>query len=230
MDHLVALSRVGLFAGLPEPALTAVGAAAEQRTVPAGSPISAPDEAGVLAVVVDGAVEVQRRSSDQPPARLGPGAVLGELALVTPGVRAPVGVAVEPTRAVVLTREGLEQAVVAYPLLGLYVAQRLAKRLRQAETRIAALSVRRASARVIQVLLDTLRERGEPDPDGPGLRVKGRLTHRDLALRAATSRETASRVMARLARAGVVSSRRGRLTVHQPEELQRATAAAPTVG
>jgi CRP-like cAMP-binding protein len=216
---------VPVFSTLPEPALAALVAVAERRQIAVGRPVSGTDESGLCAVIVDGGVEIQRRSAAQPAApRLGPGAVIGELALLTAGSRTPRAVATAPTTAVVVTRQGLEQAVVAHPPLGLHLTGRLAQRLRQAETRIAALSVRRASTRVVQVLLDILRERGEPDPDGTGLRVRGRLTHRDLAQRAATSRETASRVMARLARDGIVSSRRGRLTVHRPDELVPAAA------
>ena len=48
-----------------------------------------------------------------------------------------------------------------------------------------------------------------------------RATQADLAKLAGSSRESASRFLAVLERAGVVTQGRGRVTVHDPEALQR---------
>jgi CRP-like cAMP-binding protein len=47
-----------------------------------------------------------------------------------------------------------------------------------------------------------------------------RTTQADLAKLAGSSRESASRFLAVLERAGVISQGRGRLTVHDPDALQ----------
>ena len=45
-------------------------------------------------------------------------------------------------------------------------------------------------------------------------------TQADLAMLAGSSRESASRFLATLERAGVISQGRGRLTVHDPQALR----------
>ena len=48
-----------------------------------------------------------------------------------------------------------------------------------------------------------------------------RLTQTDIAQLAGSARESASRFLAVLERAGVITQGRGRLTVHDPQALQR---------
>ncbi len=70
-------------------------------------------------------------------------------------------------------------------------------------------------AGVIAQLVDRARAEGAPDTD-----VQITATQADLAMLAGSSRESASRFLATLERAGVISQGRGRLTVHDPEALR----------
>ena len=54
-----------------------------------------------------------------------------------------------------------------------------------------------------------------------GVDVPITATQADLAMLAGSSRESASRFLATLERAGVISQGRGRLTVHDPDALRR---------
>jgi CRP/FNR family transcriptional regulator len=58
-------------------------------------------------------------------------------------------------------------------------------------------------------------------PDGAPREVVVHSTQADLAQLAGTSREAASRFLATLQRAGVVTTRRGRIVVHDPPALHR---------
>jgi len=60
-------------------------------------------------------------------------------------------------------------------------------------------------------------ERAEQGEDGADVMVTA--TQADLAQLAGSSRESASRFLAVLERAGVISQGRGRLVVHDPEAL-----------
>ncbi len=67
---------------------------------------------------------------------------------------------------------------------------------------------------MIAQLVDQARAEGAPDTDVPIT-----ATQADLAMLAGSSRESASRFLATLERAGVISQGRGRLTVHDPQAL-----------
>jgi CRP/FNR family transcriptional regulator len=69
---------------------------------------------------------------------------------------------------------------------------------------------------VLADLVASARREGAGDGD-----VLVRATQADLAQLAGSSRESASRFLAVLERAGVITQGRGRLVVHDPSALQR---------
>jgi CRP/FNR family transcriptional regulator, cyclic AMP receptor protein len=74
-------------------------------------------------------------------------------------------------------------------------------------------------SRVAGVLAQLVEQaRAEGAEDGDVLVV---VTQAEVAQLAGSSRESASRFLAVLERAGIVSQGRGRLTVHQPDALAR---------
>ena len=107
MDTVDALRNSSLLAALGEEQLAGLAAMARQRTFPAGDVlISAGDSrASAMYVIVDGAVEI--RSEGTVVAELGPGAAVGELALLSPDTsRTADVVATEDTTVVALARAG----------------------------------------------------------------------------------------------------------------------------
>jgi len=95
----------------------------------------------------------------------------------------------------------------------------LGRRLRAANERLARQSFQTVQSRVATVLsqlVDQARAEGAPDGD-----VLITATQADLAKLAGSSRESASRFLATLERAGVITQGRGRLTVHDPVALGR---------
>jgi CRP/FNR family transcriptional regulator, cyclic AMP receptor protein len=94
----------------------------------------------------------------------------------------------------------------------------LGRRLRAANERLARQSFQTVQSRVAAVLaqlVDQARSEGAADHD-----VAVVATQADLAQLAGSSRESASRFLAVLERAGVITQGRGRLTVHDPAALQ----------
>ncbi len=71
-------------------------------------------------------------------------------------------------------------------------------------------------AHVLAELVATSRTEGAGDAD-----VLITATQSDLAQLAGSSRESASRFLAVLERAGIITQGRGRLTVHDPAALER---------
>jgi len=95
----------------------------------------------------------------------------------------------------------------------------LGRRLREANERIARQSFQTVQSRVAGVLGQlVVQAQGE----GAGERdVLVTVTQSDVAQLAGSSRESASRFLAVLERAGVVTQGRGRVTVHDPAALER---------
>jgi CRP/FNR family transcriptional regulator len=104
------------------------------------------------------------------------------------------------------------------PQLAVALAQSLSRRLRTTNERLASQSFQTVQSRVASViaqLVEQARAEGASERDVPIT-----ATQADLAMLAGSSRESASRFLATLERAGVISQGRGRLTVHDPEALR----------
>ena len=104
------------------------------------------------------------------------------------------------------------------PQLAVALAASLARRLRTTNERLASQSFQTVQSRVASViaqLVEQARAEGAADRDVPIT-----ATQADLAMLAGSSRESASRFLATLERAGVISQGRGRLTVHDPDALR----------
>jgi CRP/FNR family transcriptional regulator len=97
------------------------------------------------------------------------------------------------------------------------LAVALVRRLRSTNERLAQQSFQTVQSRVataLAQLVDQARAAGAAERD-----VEVTTTQADLAKLAGSSRESASRFLAVLERAGVISQGRGRLTVHDPAAL-----------
>ena len=93
----------------------------------------------------------------------------------------------------------------------------LTRRLRETNERVARQSFQTVPSRVAGVLAQLIAE--DVDLEGrEGVTV--RMTQADLAQLAGTSRESVSRFLATLERAGVVAVGRGRVTVVEPRRLR----------
>src|SRR5918998_1154483 len=106
-----------------------------------------------------------------------------------------------------------------HPDIAVKLVTALGRRLRAANERLARQSFQTVQSRVASVLMglvDQAKSEGAADRD-----VLVTATQAELAQLAGSSRESASRFLAVLERAGIVSQGRGRLTVHDPAALQR---------
>ena len=95
----------------------------------------------------------------------------------------------------------------------------LGRRLRETNERLSRQSFQTVQSRVAVVLSELVEQEiadGKPAAD-----VLVTATQADLAQLAGSSRESASRFLAVLERAGVISQGRGRLVVHDPEALKQ---------
>jgi len=129
VERVAALHRVQLFADIPGRVLAAVAEGAVEDRLPAGDVLM--EEGAVeahLFAVVEGRVRVHR--GDRTLVELGPGATVGELAVLVPAPRAASVTALEPTLVLRVDQAVLEELLLDWPELAHGVIAELVSRLR----------------------------------------------------------------------------------------------------
>src|SRR4051795_8380381 len=152
-------------------------------------------------------------------AHFGPGDIFGELAMFDDERRSATVETLDAVQSIAVAGSDMRRLLREHPGLAVKLVISLGRRLREANERIARQSFQTVQSRVAVVLADLVeraQEEGEGDTD-----VLVRTTQADIAQLAGSSRESASRFLAVLERAGVVTQGRGRLTVHDPGALAR---------
>jgi CRP/FNR family transcriptional regulator, cyclic AMP receptor protein len=131
VDRVAALHRVDLFADVPGRVLAAVAEAADEvRAAPGAVLIEEGAVEAHLYAVIEGRVRVHR--GDQTLVELGAGATVGELAVLVPQPRAASVTAIEPTLALRVGQEVLDDLLADWPELTHGVIAALVARLRAA--------------------------------------------------------------------------------------------------
>ena len=214
------LSRVPLFSELSSEELERVAQVAIPRSFPADTRVFHEGDPGDACYIVSrGSCRVIRQHSDGRVitlATLGPGAIFGELAMLDGERRSASVEAAESTELLALPASDMRSLIREHPEMAEKLVVALTRRLREANERIARQSFQTVPSRVAGVLNKLLAEEVTP------LVTEGvtiRLRQSDLAQLAGTSRESVSRFLATLERAGVVQVGRGRVTVIEPERL-----------
>jgi CRP/FNR family transcriptional regulator len=171
-----------------------------------------------------GVVKVVRRFPDGRRvtlARMGPGSVVGELALFNGERRSATVEAVEPTVAVALAGDRVMSLLRGDAEAALRVAVGLAERLRASNERLFEHALATVAGRVAATLLGQVEARqAQIDGDGGGdIELVGSSV--DVARLAGVPRESASRVLHWLENEGIVTLKRGKTVVHDPDALSR---------
>jgi CRP/FNR family transcriptional regulator, cyclic AMP receptor protein len=151
-------------------------------------------------------------------AELRTGALFGELAMFRGETRSATAEAVEAATAVALLAGDVQRLIRRHPDLALKLLASLAERVSRANERLLQQSFQTVAGRVASAILaQTVARQAEGAPEAD---VLIRATQAEIANLAGTSRESASRFLATLERAGVVTLGRGKVTVHDPGRLR----------
>ena len=153
-------------------------------------------------------------------AQFGPGDIFGELAMFDDEVRSATVEAIDAdVEAVAILGADMRRLMREHPDISAKLVISLGRRLREANERLARQSFQTVQSRVAVVLSDLVAQaRAEGSGvDGGGVLLT--ITQADIAQLAGSSRESASRFLATLERAGVVKQGRGRITVQDPAAL-----------
>jgi CRP/FNR family transcriptional regulator, cyclic AMP receptor protein len=151
-------------------------------------------------------------------ATFGPGDIFGELAMFDAERRSATVEALEDTDAAAILGGDMRRLLRAHPDIAVKLLGALSRRLRETNERLTRQSFQTVQSRVASVLAELVaaaRSEGAGEAD-----VLITATQADLAQLAGSSRESASRFLAVLERAGVITQGRGKLTVHDPARLE----------
>jgi CRP-like cAMP-binding protein len=222
-DTVALLHQVPVFSALAEVELERVAEVTVPRHFAAGEVVFREgDESDTCYVVRSGHARATREHQDGRSitlARFGPGDIFGELAMFDNEKRSATVEALEPTEAIAILGGDMRRLLREHPDIAVKLIAAIARRLRETNERLARQSFQTVQSRVAAVLaqlVEAARAEGAPDGD-----VLITVTQAEVAQLAGSSRESASRFLAVLERAGIISQGRGRLVVHDPDALAR---------
>jgi CRP/FNR family cyclic AMP-dependent transcriptional regulator len=216
------LARLEVFSALEERELREVAQLAVPRSYERGEVIFREGDTGDTCYVIrSGSVSVMREHQDGRVialAELRAGAMFGELSMFGGETRSATVETLEPTRAVALLAADFQRLLRSHPQIAVKMLNALADRLREANERLLQQSFQTVAGRVASGLLAQVIARQAEGAGDSEVLVKA--TQAEIANLAGTSRESASRFLATLERAGVVALGRGKVTVHDPARLR----------
>ena len=216
------LGRVPVFSTLAPSDLERVAELAVPRRFESGQVVFREGDASDTCYIVRSgrarAVRAHRGGRTITLAQFGPGDIFGELALFEDERRSATVEAVEPTTAIALLGPDMRRLMATHGDITMKLVIALGRRLRETNERLARQSFQTVQSRVASVLSQLIAQ-AQSEGAGEG-DVLLTATQADLAQLAGSSRESASRFLAVLERAGVITQGRGRLTVHDPSALQ----------
>jgi CRP-like cAMP-binding protein len=222
-ETVALLARVPVFADLDADDLRRVAEVAVPRSFEAEHVVFREgDDSDTCYIVRTGHARAVRSHSDGRTitlASFGPGDIFGELAMFDDERRSATVEAVDDLEVVAILGADMRRLLRRHADIAAKLLTAVTRRLRQTNERLTRQSFQTVQSRVAQVvsaLVEQARAEGASEND-----VLIKVTQSDIAQLAGSARESASRFLAVLERAGVITQGRGRLTVHDPQALRR---------
>ncbi len=134
-DHLDQLAAVSLFAGADAKELAEISKATTELDIEQGTALTTQGEVGREAFIVIEGEAVVTVDGDEV-ARLGPGATIGEIALLDKGLRSATVTAATPMKVLVLDPREFKGLLLKVPAIAVKVASALAARVRELDTKL----------------------------------------------------------------------------------------------
>lgn len=218
------LAHVGVFEALSPEDLARVAEVAVPRRLEAGQVVFREgDTSDTCYIVQAGRCRAVREHADGRAitlAQFGPGDIFGELAMFDDEVRSATIETIDDVDLVALLAADMRRLMREHTDIAVKLVISLGRRLRDANERISRQSFQTVQSRVATVVWQlATRVRTDGGPQDGDIVVTA--TQAEIAQLAGSSRESASRFLAVLERAGVIVQGRGRITVHDLDALQR---------
>ncbi|HEV7174021.1 MAG TPA: Crp/Fnr family transcriptional regulator [Solirubrobacteraceae bacterium] len=222
-DTIALLRAVPAFSELGSDELARVAEVAVPRQFVAGEVVFREgDESSTCYIVRNGRARAVREHPDGRSitlANFGPGDIFGELAMFDDERRSATIETLEDTEAIAILGGDMRRLLSEHAEIAVKLLAALGRRLRETNERLARQSFQTVQSRVASVLMQLVAgARSEGAEEGDVLITS---TQASLAQLAGSSRESASRFLAVLERAGIITQGRGKLIVHDPGALER---------
>lgn len=221
-ETIALLHSVPVFSSLAGEDLAEVAAVAVPRSFAAGEPVfHEGDRSDTCYVVRSGRLRAVRKHTDGRMitlATFGTGDIFGELAMFDDERRSATVEATEDSEVAAILGSDMRRLLRTHADIAVKLLAALGRRLRETNERLTRQSFQTVQSRVATALAELV---ADARADGAGdTDVLITATQTDLAQLAGSSRESASRFLASLERAGVITQGRGKLVVHDPGRLE----------
>ncbi len=217
-----ALRASPIFGGLDEAMRAQVLTQAVARDYPRGTTILRRGDPGTgMVVVLAGRVRVGVTSEDGREVTLGilgPGDVLGEMALLDGEDRSADATALEDCSVLLLERGRFLRLLREQPDLSLRLLVVMTERLRRADAVIEDIALMSLEGRLARLLTRLAADYGKPVPSGTRIELK--LSQKDLSALVGGSREKVNRQLRLWEQDGTLGKDAGYLVVRRPERLR----------
>jgi CRP/FNR family transcriptional regulator, cyclic AMP receptor protein len=222
-DTIALLRAVPVFSELGEDELARVAEVAVPRQFVAGEVVFREgDESSTCYVVRNGRARAVREHPDGRSitlANFGPGDIFGELAMFDDERRSATIETLEDTEAIAILGGDMRRLLSEHAEIAVKLLASLGRRLRETNERLARQSFQTVQSRVASVLMQLVAGAQSEGAEQDDVLITS--TQASLAQLAGSSRESASRFLAVLERAGIITQGRGKLVVHDPGALER---------
>jgi CRP-like cAMP-binding protein len=222
-DTIELLGRVPVFSALAEEELARVADVAVPRRFGSSEVVfRAGDHSDTCYIVRSGHARAVREHPDGRSitlATFGPGDIFGELAMFDEERRSATIETLEETEAIAILGRDMRRLLREHPEIAIKLIAALGRRLRETNERLARQSFQTVQSRVAAVLAQLVAVARSEGADAGNVLITS--TQADLAQLAGSSRESASRFLAVLERAGIITQGRGKLVVHDAAALER---------
>ena len=172
--------------------------------------------------IVEGRVKISVTSPDGKEAVLavlGPGEVLGEMAILEDKDRSADATALDACELLVLQKRDVIPFLERNPAICIRLLRILCERLRRTSALVEDRTFLSLPARLAKTLLDLAASNGRETPDGT--RVDFNMSQKNLSALLGASRESVNKQLHAWQTEGLITIGRGHVFLHQPDDLAR---------
>lgn len=180
------------------------------------------DDGNSMFVLLSGRVKVSTFSSagkETVLTFLGPGDMLGEIALLDGGARTAAAMVIEETRALQLLRIDFLPFVVKHPKMALQIINVLCERLRRTDMFVEEVATMQAGPRLARALLRLAANHGEEHADGR-IEITMKLSQANLGAHSGLMRENVNRQLKIWEEDSILDNTAGIITLLKPKMLE----------
>ncbi len=127
-------------------------------------------------------------------------------------------VAMEDTELLKIARTDLLSLMDRFPGLMYCMAMNIGDRIKGSHETLKSIALEKVEARIASLLVKLADKAGEKVPEGMLIQMK--LTKQDIAEMVGTTVETSIRTMSKLTKAGIVSTKAGKIVIRDPDKLE----------